>query len=305
MKRIPVSLGCALVAILLSACSGGSSKGSSGSTSTSVPPTTVTEATTTGAPPTTSPAPTTVPPSQKTVTGRNGVTEVYSSASTGTITPKITKTSQTMMPGDDGGTLFRMTDASGHVVYGSATAAVFPELRPRPGWTLTKLSDDPTWNPENCAAAPTAVIGDRWIVTAEGAEGNVPNNPTNGAQYTAYYVRVYDRQTNSYSAVTPITADRPDFWQGAIWKVSDTKVAVVGVNWYGWKNGQAQFEEQTIRTIDLATYAFSDEPYNSTKVSDNRFLDSPLTKNPFDTLFLPPSNPQINNRSVWLRPGTA
>ena len=72
------------------------------------------------------------------VAGTNGVTVNYLTETSGTVTPKVTKTSETSMKVEHGGTLFRIANASGVAVWGAAEGDVFPLLNTRPGWTITK-----------------------------------------------------------------------------------------------------------------------------------------------------------------------
>lgn len=201
------------------------------------------------------------PNAPKPVVGTNGVTVTYLHADSGTITPKVTNTSETTMPGEHGGALFRIAHTSGLAVWGAAEGDVYPLLNTRPGWTITKLNADPAWTPGACSSAPSAVVGDRFMVTAEGTNGldEQAASKTGDNEFRAYYIRVFDRQRNTFSVITPITADAPTRWRGPLWSVSPTEVAVVGTK-------PATTEEprgvpEIVRTINLETMAFRDAPY--------------------------------------------
>jgi hypothetical protein len=229
------------------------------------PPVTATSAVTPETTPIEQPGPD-VPPA---VVGTNGVTVTYTSPTNGKITARAMPGSETQMPGRFGGALFRLSGPSGVSVWGATDGDAYPLLRARPGWTLNKLSGDPTWNPLSCADAPHAIIGDRWLVSAEGSGGLDPENRTNGEASNAYFLRVFDRMNGTFQAVTPITGQEPKRWKGPVWAVSPTEVAIVGHANVRWLNDGIVSTPDTVRIINLETMTFRDEPYREPPTTPN------------------------------------
>jgi hypothetical protein len=251
MIRIaPRSTGIAVLVFTLGACGSGTSKAQT--TSTSASATTTTSTTTT--------QPMVDPNAPKPVVGRNGVTVTYATKTSGTITPA--KMASSGMTSEFGGTLFRLTHGSDLTIYGAVQGDVYPLLKTRPGWSLEKVSADPTWTPGACSSSPSTVVGDRWMVTAEGADGDDPNNPSQDASFNAYFIRLFDRQTNTFSAITPIDPKEPKRWKGPVRTVGPTEVAIIGESNGGWgKDGNWAGKADVIRTINLQTMTFHDDPY--------------------------------------------
>ena len=244
IRKVSFLLTVSTLTLTVVACGGGNAKSNSMPNGDAAPSIT-TERSTTSPPP---------------VRGTNGVTVTYTSKTSGTITPRVTKNSETQMPGRHGGALFQLRHDSGLSIWGAVEGDVYPMLHARPGWTITKLSDDPTWTPGACASSPNTVVGDRWIVTAEGTGGSDPASKLDGV-YSQYYVRVFDRQTKEFSAITPITVAEPKRWLGPVWAVSPTEVAIVGSTEVA--AGQALGTPDVVRIVNLETMTFHDLPYSA------------------------------------------
>lgn len=244
MKRIPVSLGCALVAILMSAC-GATSEIQTKPTTTSSPEPASTVTTTTAG---------TVPPKADTkLVGSNGATVSFTTGTTGTLVPRTGASSDTKATSEFGGTLFRLEHSSGVVIYGAVDADIYPLLFARPNWTISRVSADRMWTPGGCAGVPSLVLQDRWVVTEEILDG-IPGDV--GKQFT-HGIRVFDRQTKKFSTLTPVLPQPVDWTELTAAGPDSIEVSLVNSH----EPTDTTITPTVRRTINLSTLAFTDRPY--------------------------------------------
>jgi hypothetical protein len=123
------------------------------------------------------------------------------------------------------------------------------EYRPNDGWRLTKINDDPIWEPAIFAHTANALVGGRYVVYRE---------PTlEGDNKPQHQMTVFDTQTSTFNALLPAPTDVFYFGNDP-WLVDDHTINILVGRQITMAKRQISGGNFFSRTIDVVTGMYND-----------------------------------------------